>query len=367
LPLPQPDAVFDRVATHGFHPLDGTGERTIDRDLGHQGIADLDDRDWLVRTLAVRDLVRAGIDDPAAVRSGLEHPDPQARYVSAMALGILGDGGATEALEQLLADDRLPIVRSQAAIALGQSESVSSLPTLAESRQTDESRDVRHQCELAIDQITKHKGTTERHRSAWVALDDSSFGRPTAGSQAPDFELRDTNGQPWALNDRQGRGWTVLIWVFADWCPVCHGEFRELMELRADFEQRGIRVATLECHDTYRGRVMVGHELEPDYWFAERSFRAAYTEEVWWPHLLDHAGAVGARYGVDPLAFAVHSEYINRPATVVIDPEGVIRFSYIGTYWGDRPSVEETLHLMATEQFAFEHPNRLRAANTSHE
>ena len=57
--------------------------------------------------------------------------------------------------------------------------------------------------------------------------------------------------------------------------------------------------------------------------------RAQATNEIWWPHLLDRA--VGAQYGVDPLAFAVHAEYINRPSTVIVDPEGIVRFAYYGT------------------------------------
>ena len=117
----------------------------------------------------------------------------------------------------------------------------------------------------------------------------------------------------------------MLIWVFADWCPVCHGEFHDLMDIQEEFKEEGIEVVTIEIHDTYRGRVMVGKELEPSYWFAKESFKEAYSNRIKWPHLLDRAGAVGAMYGMDPLAFAVHAEYINRPGTVIIDKEGIVR------------------------------------------
>jgi hypothetical protein len=75
-------------------------------------------------------------------------------------------------------------------------------------------------------------------------------------------------------------------------------------------------VFTLECHDIYPCRVMVGKELDPKYWFSKTSFKEAYTEQIWWPHLADRAGAVGAEYGVQPMTFAVHAEYINRPSVV---------------------------------------------------
>lgn len=117
-------------------------------------------------------------------------------------------------------------------------------------------------------------------------------------------------------------------------------------------------VATLEAHDTYRARVMVGKELDPEYWFAEESFQEAYTGNIWWPHLIDRAAAVGARYGIDPMAYAVHAEYINRPATFIIDPEGTVRLAYFGTYWGDRPEMHEVLEMIRTGEFDFEHPER---------
>ncbi|WP_241988417.1 hypothetical protein, partial [Halorubrum sp. SP3] len=35
--------------------------------------------------------------------------------------------------------------------------------------------------------------------------------------------MPDIDGGRWDPADAIGDGeWTVLIWVFADWCPVCH-------------------------------------------------------------------------------------------------------------------------------------------------
>jgi peroxiredoxin len=282
------------------------------------------------------------------------------RQVSAMALGILGAQSAIGDLEQIVREDKNVMVRSQAVIALGQIESQNSINLLREKMIDDPSRDVRHQCELAIDQIEKQMGTTEQQISSFLSLDESSFESVQAGSQAPNFVLEDTEGKEWQLQDFRDKKWVVLIWVFADWCPVCHGEFRELMKMREDFQKEGVQIFTLEIHDQYRGRVMVGKELDPTYWFSKESFQKSYTEQIYWPHLLDRAGAVGAQFGVDPMAYAVHAEYINRPATIIIDKDGVVRFTYYGTFWGDRPTIEETLEMIKTESFAFEHPRRLK-------
>lgn len=65
------------------------------------------------------------------------------------------------------------------------------------------------------------------------------------------------------------------------------------------------------------------------------------------------------------MAFAVHAEYVNRPSTIIIDPEGMVRFAYYGTFWGDRPSIHETLEMIQSERFELNHPRRLSEAGTS--
>jgi peroxiredoxin len=105
---------------------------------------------------------------------------------------------------------------------------------------------------------------------------------------------------------------------------------------------------------------MVGQELQPRYWFTKKSPQALYVNRVWWPHLVDAAGAVGATYGVDPMAFVVHAEWINRPSTVIVDKQGAVRLAYYGTYWGDRPTIEQTLEMILKDQYDFEHPKRLK-------
>ena len=352
-------SVFATVATHDFHPLNAAGTFTEDRRLSTHGIADLNDQDWRVRTLAVRDLVRIAMKDGAAVQQGLTHENLHVRHLTATALGIVGESDAVPALAVAAQSDPSSLVRSQAAIALGQITAVSASELLKTIATEDPAKDVRHQAALSLDQISKRMGVTHDYRQAWLDLDPATFGRVASGDRAPRFSLPDTEDRPWALDEQLDKGWVVLIWIFADWCPVCHSEFDELIELHKDFEAADIQPVTLEAHDRYRARVMVGKEMEPDYWFADEPFHQVYTEKVRWPHLRDAAGSVGATYGIDPMAFAVHSEPINRPSVVIIDPEGIVRFAYFGTYWGDRPSIREVLELIKSENFEFQHPKRL--------
>lgn len=352
--------VIEIVRNHNFNPLNKDNSMTIDRTLHVAGIADLNNDDWQVRLLAVRDLVRSGNKNINEIITALSDSSEHVRQVCAMVLGILRSNEAINSLEQLVRHDKNTIVRSQAVISLGQIGATSSLPLLKEKLTTDPSRDVKHQCELAIYQIEKKMGTTQEQLSSFINLDEISFNSVETGSKAPDFRLEDTDGKVWRLSQFQNEKWVALIWVFADWCPVCHGEFQDLMEMQDEFEKAGVQVFTLETHDRYRGRVMVGKELDPSYWFAKTSFHEAYTEKIWWPHLLDRAGAVAAKYGADPLAFAVHAEYINRPTTVIIDKTGVVRLIYRGTFWGDRPTIEQTLKMIESEDFTFKHPDALK-------
>lgn len=352
------EEIFRRVRMHDFHPLGHDGSMTVDRRLRVDGIADLDDNDWRVRLTAIAGLVRRLPDATEAVIDGLEDGDLHVRQVAAAALGICRTTEASGPLRRRLAEDASPIVRSQAAMSLGQMESQPSLGQLREAQENDPSRDVRHQCELAIDQIEKGAGATAAHRKAFIDLEPSTFGSVEVSEPAPDFELLDTDGEPWRLTEANRGRWVVLLWIFADWCPVCHHEFRDLIGAKEQFEEADVELVTLECHDRYRCRVMSGKELAPQYWFAKQAPQPLYKSGIWWPHLVDHAGAVAARYGADPMCFAVHAEYINRPTTIIIDPDGVVRFAYRGTYWGDRPTVEQTLEMIREQSFDFVHKNR---------
>jgi len=350
--------VLQRVHHHEFYPLNEEGTFTIDRDLKKHGVADLNNQDWRVRLLAIRDLVHALPDAAEQIEQGLFEDDLHVRHVAAASLGIARVTTASDKLERVLRSDKSPLVRCQAAKSLGQIESNTSLELLKTRMKDDPSRDVRHQCELAVGQIQRRMGATEKLKNAFQSLDPNEFGRVKAGDRAPEFALDNTSGGRWTLRRENEKGWVVLIWIFADWCPVCHSEFRELIDMQKQFEKVGVQVATIECHDTFRGRVMIGQELDPQYWFTKKSHNKDYESGVWWPHLLDRAGAVGSKYGVDPKCFAVHGEYINRPSTVIIDPEGVVRFAYFGTFWGDRPTIHQTLEMIETTNFNFKHPKR---------
>ncbi|NBC27191.1 MAG: redoxin domain-containing protein [Bacteroidetes bacterium] len=354
-------SICNRVRNHTFHPVkDGF---TYDRVLDTQGVANLQDKDWRIRTLAVRDLVRLGsaVNTVPKLMHALGDKNEHVRQVSAMVLGILRAEPATGKLATRLTEDPDEVVRAQAARSLwhiGRRDSLNAVDAAASS---DTSKDVRHQASLAAHALRNGYKATPQLKAAFKHLDESRFNTLQPGDEADPFELPDSTGSLWQLKETVGKGPVVLIWVFADWCPVCHREFQELFDLKEEFQKRDITMVILECHDLYPARVMTGKEFEPDYWFSDEPFYESYTKKIWWPHLADRAAGVGTRYGVQPMAYTVHAEWINRPAVVIIDDEGMIRYSYHGTFWGDRPKMTDILEMIDTDTYTYESPKRLNA------
>src|SRR6056297_3980860 len=272
--------VFNRINNHRFHPLNDDATFTSDRKLQKDGIADLNDEDWKIRLLCVRDLVLALPDHASEVRRGLEHSDQHVRQITAQAIAVGRDKPSIAALKRLLASDPSALVRSQAAMSLGQLEATEAIALLEGKFRSDASRDVRHQCELALDQIATRAGASEDQYQAFRSLDESQFERANIGKLAPEFSLKDTAGETWSLENQRGE-WVVLVWIFADWCPVCHGEFNDLLKMKEEFQEAGVEVATVECHDQYRCRLMVGKETDARYWFSKESFQQRYRHRIW--------------------------------------------------------------------------------------
>jgi peroxiredoxin len=358
--MPQDAAatIARRIERHSFAPVDNGF--TVDPDTEYDGVANPANTDWRVRTLAIRDLVRLSQkqETTSSIQALLTHDDSAVRQVAAMVLGVLRAHSAVEPLSARLRHDPSPVVRSQVAIALGQIGA----PTdaVAAPLADEEHTDVRHQCAVALDRIQKNRPVEPAVAEAFAELDELTFSRVQTGDPAPDFTLEDTDGAEWSLGEVLGEKTVVLLWVFADWCPVCHKEFHGLIDREARFRDLDVAVATLECHDHYRCRTMVGKELQPSYWFADKlpgtHPQDPYPDEIWWPHLIDRAATIGVQYGIDPWQYAVHSEYVNRPTTVIIDPEGIVRFAHFGTYWGDRPSIGQVLDMIETGDYEFEAP-----------
>lgn len=97
----------------------------------------------------------------------------------------------------------------------------------------------------------------------------------------------------------------------------------------ADFEKAGTQLLVVDPHDAQSAT----------YFLKDVGLESG---DVGYPLLLDPAHTVSATYGV-AFQMRIHTELSNRPATFVIDREGVIRYERRAKTFADRPTVDEIL------------------------
>lgn len=77
------------------------------------------------------------------------------------------------------------------------------------------------------------------------------------GERAPDFTLQDTFGNTYQLSQFAGQSPVVLIFIYGDTCPVCHGQLAQLRDKIKAFRQRGVQILVVDPHEPYRVRHML--------------------------------------------------------------------------------------------------------------
>ncbi len=68
-----------------------------------------------------------------------------------------------------------------------------------------------------------------------------------AGETAPEFSLRDINGQEVSLADYKGK--VVLVNFWATWCGPCKLEMPHLDKMDREFEEKGFEVISISTDD----------------------------------------------------------------------------------------------------------------------
>jgi thioredoxin-dependent peroxiredoxin len=150
---------------------------------------------------------------------------------------------------------------------------------------------------------------------------------PQVGKHAPDVLLpAQSSDQVWTLSSQKGH--TVVLTFYRGWvgyqCPNCVRQAKALDAAAADFDKAGVKLATI-----YAGT--------PDQ-AAEFAGKTGLKSAALVSFLLDEHRQAAYAYNV-----LTDNRKEVRPATFVIDKDGVIRWAYIGKSAGDRPSPEIVL------------------------
>src|SRR2546422_372347 len=141
-----------------------------------------------------------------------------------------------------------------------------------------------------------------------------------AGAVAPDFTLRSTPDQAVNLSDFRGQP-VVLAFYPADWSPICGDQMALYNEILPEFKELGadilgISVDGVWCHTAFSRDRKLHFPLLADF---------------------EPKGAVARLYGVYRA-----DEGTTERALFVIDPEGVIHWSYVSPV-GVNPGAEGIL------------------------
>jgi len=126
------------------------------------------------------------------------------------------------------------------------------------------------------------------------------------GQAAPDFTLKDQDGNDVTLSSFRGQQSVVLVFYPFTFTGVCQGELCAIRDDPSTFEAAGAQVLAISCDSRFAQQQ----------WAAEQGFTFPVLSDFW-PH-----GAVAQSYGV----FNDDAGFANR-GTFVVDRSGVIRFA----------------------------------------
>ncbi len=127
------------------------------------------------------------------------------------------------------------------------------------------------------------------------------------GTPAPDFTLPDQDGKEVSLSDFRGRT-LLLVFYPADFSPVCTDQLNVYQEVLPELEGRGARVYGVSvdsafCHKAFQRELGISFPLLADF---------------------HPKGEVARRFGVFN-----EERGISRRALVMIDHEGIVRWSHV--------------------------------------
>lgn len=153
------------------------------------------------------------------------------------------------------------------------------------------------------------------------------------GSELPEFVAVSEEGQTVSSSDLRGRT-SVLMFVRGTWCPFCSKQVQNLTTHYKDINDSGARLIliTPKPLETTR-RVADFFNVDFEFW-------------------LDENLGIGRKLGLvqsEAVPKDFNQEYGNDtlwPTTLVVDAEGIIRFTEMSRFIADRPDAAKILKVV---------------------
>ena len=163
------------------------------------------------------------------------------------------------------------------------------------------------------------------------------------GDKAPDFTLKNTEGQDLGLHTLLSDGPVVLTFYRGKWWPYCNLELEALEEVAVQFKEKGaIMVAVSPQLVTYNKAMKEEKNLsfeilsDPGNQIAEK-YRIKYEMPEDLIKVYKQFGLKVDEHNGDD------SWTLPMPARLIIDQEGIIRYAEINPDYTERPEPEDTL------------------------
>lgn len=132
--------------------------------------------------------------------------------------------------------------------------------------------------------------------------------QPMIGEQAPDFSLKDLNGNTVRLSDLEGN--FVIMHFAASWCPYCNAEAPNLEALYQKYKDQNVKVLIIDCMETPE---------VAKFWAIDR-------HKFSFPVLLDSDGKVSAKYAPADVLPDLPRHEVPIASNLIIDEQGKIIF-----------------------------------------
>lgn len=147
------------------------------------------------------------------------------------------------------------------------------------------------------------------------------------GTKAPDFTLNSTPDQKISLSELKGQP-VILVFYPADWSPVCTDQLSLYNEILPEFQRYHAKLLAISVDGTWC-------HLAFDH---ERKFQFALLSDF------EPKGKVSKEYGVYQ-----NDRGIAERALFVIDPQGIIQWSYLSPI-GVNPGADGILNALEQMQ-----------------
>jgi peroxiredoxin len=187
---------------------------------------------------------------------------------------------------------------------------------------------------------TLDRGTAE------LVASGQALSAKKAGDKAPEFTLKDADGQPVSSRELLANGPLVVTFYRGVWCPFCNLDLQALQAALPEIEKRGASLVAISPQT------------------AANSRRAQRENKLTFPVLSDEKSRVAAAYGLrfslpdylielykgfknDLPAFNDDPAWVlPMPARYVIAPDGVIAYAEVNPDYTQRPDPSELLPVL---------------------